>query len=155
MGTAPRKKWLDTTKLGRNTATASKVSSINAITRWRLIDEVFPNQIPQGAWTHLNFAFAYVDPNDYAVVPMDPRDIPLYRPFTDLKKTNPGLETWIAVGGWSMNDPGPFSPVFREIAADPVKQEQFAKSLIAFMEQWGFDGVVSDRTDALLVIFKY
>ena len=32
---------------------------------------------------------------------MDPLDVGLYHEFTDLKK--PGLQTWIAIGGYSMN----------------------------------------------------
>lgn len=65
-----------------------------------------PEQIPAGGYTHLNFAFAFVDPSTYKVAPMSTLDTDLYPRFTQLKQNNPGLETWISVGGWSMNDPG-------------------------------------------------
>ncbi|KAL9082475.1 MAG: hypothetical protein Q9159_006395 [Coniocarpon cinnabarinum] len=100
--------------------------------------------MPQGAWTHLNFAFAYIDPSNYSITPMDARDVSLYREFTDLKTTNPGLETWISVGGWSMNDPGPWNATFSNLANSSAAQDAFATSLIAFMREYGFDGVDID-----------
>ena len=75
---------------------------------------------------------------------MDPRDTSLYRPFTSLKQRYPGLKTWISVGGWSMNDPGPFASVFSDLAASEAHQDAFADSLIAFMREYGFDGVDID-----------
>lgn len=100
--------------------------------------------MPQGAWTHLNFAFAYIDPDDFSVTPMDERDVSLYHEFTGLKDDNPDLETWISVGGWSMNDPGPTNGTFSALANSTENQDAFAASLIAFMEEYGFDGVDID-----------
>lgn len=105
---------------------------------------MFPNGIPQGAWTHLNFAFLYIDPINYTVVPMDAKDVSLYRNFTNLKLDNSGLETWVSVGGWSMNDPGSMNRTFSELAADVDAQDAFAASIIAFMDEYGFDGVDID-----------
>ena len=65
-----------------------------------------PEQIPVGAYTHLNFAFAFIDPKSFKVAPMSAADTELYPRFTALKEDYPGLETWISIGGWSMNDPG-------------------------------------------------
>lgn len=53
-------------------------------------------------YTHLNYAFAFVDPNTFAVAPMQDLDTQLYPRFTALKQQNPGLQTWISIGGWSM-----------------------------------------------------
>lgn len=62
-----------------------------------------PEEIPIGAFTHLNFAFAFIDPLTYAVAPMAQDQVGLYKRVTRLKSLNPGMQVWIAVGGWSMN----------------------------------------------------
>ena len=62
-----------------------------------------PEEIPIGSYTHLNFAFAFIDPSTYAVAPMDQNQVGLYKRVTKLKSLNPGMQVWIAVGGWSMN----------------------------------------------------
>lgn len=113
---------------------------------------MFPRQIPQGAWTHLNFAFVYIDPNDFTIVPMDARDTSLYSDFTGLKKPNPGLETWISVGGWSMNDPGPTAGTFSALANSSAAQDAFSASLVAFMDKYGFDGVDIDWVSTMSVL---
>lgn len=105
---------------------------------------VFPPELPQGAWSNMNFAFAFINPDSFAVIPMDERDVSLYTQFTGLKKNNTGLETWISVGGWSMNDPGPYQTTFSDLAASVEAQDAFAKSLVDFMEKYGFDGVDID-----------
>jgi hypothetical protein len=48
-----------------------------------------------GAYTHLFFAFAFIDPNTFVVAPMSDEDKELYPRFTGLKTYNPGLETWV------------------------------------------------------------
>ena len=80
---------------------------------------------------------------------MDAKDVSLYRNFTNLKLDNPGLETWVSVGGWSMNDPGPMNRTFSELAADVDAQDAFAASIIAFMDEYGFDGVDIDWVTSL------
>lgn len=93
-----------------------------------LIIESFRQNIPPAGYTHLNFAFASIDPvslslrallrhdrgrnslltlfpcllrkqNSYAIVPADSRDRDLYTTFTGLKQKQPGLKTYISVGG--------------------------------------------------------
>lgn len=68
----------------------------------------------------------------------------LYTRFTGLKAQKPGLQTWISIGGWTFNDPGPTQKVFSNIAASSSAQAAFSASLIAFMDQYGFDGVDID-----------
>ena len=52
---------------------------------------MYPEGIPIAAYTHLNFAFAFVDPLSFNVAPMASTDVPLYKRLTQLKDTNPGL----------------------------------------------------------------
>lgn len=106
---------------------------------------VYPEAIATGAYTHLNFAFAMIDPTSFAIAPMQETDVPLYSRFTALKTLNPGLETWISVGGWSMNDADqPTAATFSNLAASDDAQSAFFKSLLSFMATYGFDGVDID-----------
>lgn len=105
---------------------------------------VTPEQIPLGYYTHVNFAFALVNPDTYRIDNMDDTTGTLYRAVTDLKANQPNLEVWIAVGGWAMNDPGAYRPVFSDLAADESKQDIFFEALITFMATNGFDGVDLD-----------
>lgn len=68
----------------------------------------------------------------------------LYTRFTGLKAQKPDLQTWISIGGWTFNDPGATQKIFSNIAASSAAQAAFSTSLIAFMDQYGFDGVDID-----------
>lgn len=103
-----------------------------------------PADIPLGYYTHINFAFALVDPVTFHVAPMDSETASHYNEVTDLKAKQPGLEVWIAVGGWAMNDPGPFRTAFSDLAKSTANQDAFFESLITFMVAYGFDGIDMD-----------
>jgi chitinase len=76
---------------------------------------------------------------------MSELDTVLYPRFTALKDLNPGLETWISVGGWSMNDADqPTAATFSNLAASSSAQSSFITSLLSFMTTYGFDGVDID-----------
>ena len=76
---------------------------------------------------------------------MDSKDPELYTRFTALKNTNPGLQTWISIGGWSMNDPDqPTASTFSDLAGSPDAQSNFFASVLSFLETYGFDGVDLD-----------
>lgn len=51
----------------------------------RECQRISPAQINTTGLTHLNLAFASIDPTTFAVVPSDPRDVPYYTQFTALK----------------------------------------------------------------------
>lgn len=104
-----------------------------------------PEQLPVGAYTHLNFAFAFIDPVTFHVAPMSEADTELYPRFTGLKAANPGLQTWISIGGWSMNDPDqPTATTFSDLAGSTTAQTAFFSSLLSFMQTYGFDGIDID-----------
>ena len=52
---------------------------------------MYPEDLLAGSYTHLNFAFAFIDPTSFAVAPMSPEDVGLYKRFIGLKDTYPGL----------------------------------------------------------------
>lgn len=49
--------------------------------------------------------------------------------LTDLKKADPDLKVFIAIGGWTFNDPGPTRTVFSDIARSEANQKKFIASL--------------------------
>lgn len=106
--------------------------------------QIFPEDIPIGVYTHLNFAFAAIDPETFAVVPASTLDTTLYSQVTGIKRLQPGLKVFISIGGWTFNDPGPTATTFSDLAASPSNQAQFFASLISFMSTYDFDGVDID-----------
>jgi chitinase len=103
-----------------------------------------PKDIPLGYYTHINYAFALVDPKTFHVVAMDPDTGSHYDEVTDLKANQPELQVWIAIGGWAMNDPGPYRTAFSDMAKSTANQDAFFESLVMFMTTHSFDGVDID-----------
>lgn len=104
-----------------------------------------PSQIPLGYYTHLNFAFAYIDPDSFQMAPMASDVAALYTNVTMLKQEQPDLEVWISVGGWSFNDDDqPTATTFSDLAASTSAQKEFFASLITFLVKNNFDGVDID-----------
>lgn len=68
----------------------------------------------------------------------------LYSQVVDLKKRKPNLKVWISIGGWDFNDPGSTASTFSDLAASSLKQTTFFKSLLSFLDSYGFDGVDLD-----------
>ncbi|KAK6345772.1 hypothetical protein TWF718_007678 [Orbilia javanica] len=100
-----------------------------------------PEEVPASGMTHLNFAFAFITPDNYDLVPMPNTDPKLFARTTALKSTYPGLKVWISVGGWSFNDNGTiWQPVFSDLASSQAKRSKFINNMIKFMVQYGFDG---------------
>ncbi|KAI9371140.1 hypothetical protein BJX61DRAFT_548473 [Aspergillus egyptiacus] len=82
----------------------------------RVCNRFWPEQIPQGVYSHLNYAFASVNPETYEVLPPNSQEAKLMTRLTDLKL----------------------------LAASEDNQRKFFRSLISFMATYGFDGVDID-----------
>jgi chitinase len=100
-----------------------------------------PENIPIESYTHINFAFASIDPKTYNVTPAAPDQTSLYTRFTGLKKKQPGLKTWISIGNWAFTNPGPAQNTFSRLVASSSAKTGFYVSLIGFMKEYDFDGV--------------
>jgi chitinase len=48
-----------------------------------------------GAYTHLNYAFAFIDPESYKIANMQDSDEEYMPRLTALKNYNPSLEVWV------------------------------------------------------------
>jgi chitinase len=110
----------------------------------RPCDQVEPEDLNVDGFTHLNFAFAYFDPDTYEIQAMDTQSGSLFARFTGLKANNPSLQTWISIGGWSFTDPGSTQTAFSDMASSSSSRQKFIKNLMTFMDTYGFDGVDLD-----------
>lgn len=57
-----------------------------------------PADIPLRYYTHINFAFALIDPKTFRIAPIDPNTASRCAAVTNLKARQSGLEVWIAIG---------------------------------------------------------
>ncbi|KAK3313314.1 glycoside hydrolase superfamily [Apodospora peruviana] len=103
-----------------------------------------PDEIPKGYYTHLFFSFSLINPKTFRLEPMDDITGTLYGSLSALKKTQPELQVWLAIGGWAMNDPGAWRTTFSDLAADENAQDAFFESLVTFMARHNYDGVDID-----------
>jgi chitinase len=108
--------------------------------------------IPADKLTHLNYAFAGIsEDGEIALLdewadtqfpyPNDADDQPLKGNFYQLqllKEANPHLQTLISIGGWTESDR------FSDVAVSEEAREKFAASVVAFVLEYGFDGVDLD-----------
>lgn len=105
---------------------------------------MLPEEIPYGYYTHLNFAFATIDPQSFEIVPGDSKTDSFMKRIGAIKSIQPDIEIWVAVGGWAFNDPGATQWVFSDMAASQEKTNAFIDSLIKMMNKYGFEGVDID-----------
>lgn len=104
-----------------------------------------PSDIPLGYYTHINYAFAYIDPKTFRIAPMASDVAALYQNITQLKARQSDLQVWISIGGWDFSDSDkPTASTFSDLAGSESAQKEFAASLITFMENNNFDGVDID-----------
>jgi len=107
--------------------------------------EVFwPEKIPTGLYTHINYAFGTINPTSFHLESNGPEDEAMYERLMLLKKRDPNLKIYLAVGGWTFNDPGPTAHVFSELAASEERQNSFFGSVQSFMSFYKFDGLDID-----------
>lgn len=107
-----------------------------------MCNRIRPNQIKTEGLTHLYLAFASIDPSTFDVVLENPADEEVYREFTALKSDI--LQTWIAIGGWNFNDPGPTRTKFSDLSRTPSRRARLNASLQRFMDEYGFQSVDID-----------
>ncbi|KAJ5964997.1 uncharacterized protein N7479_004873 [Penicillium vulpinum] len=108
--------------------------------------KIKPTNLPLDALTHVNFAFASIDPSTYEVVAMDSSTpTSLFQETTNIKSVKEDISVFISIGGWTFSDNGTDTqPLFGEISASETKRKTFANNVVHFMRQYGFDGVDLD-----------
>lgn len=120
---------------------------------WGVYDRNYHvKDIPADRLTHINYAFAKIVNGECALFDSHAAidkayegDKPApgvlrgnFNQLILLKKKHPHLKTLISVGGWTLS--GPFS----DVALTEESRIRFAKSCVAFIRKYGFDGVDID-----------
>ncbi|HVO69685.1 MAG TPA: glycoside hydrolase family 18 protein [Aggregatilineaceae bacterium] len=126
---------------------------IGYYTSWSIYArKYFVTDIPADKLTHINYAFANVSEKGECIVgdewadtqypyPDDPPNAPFlgnFHQLNALKEEYPHLKTLISVGGWTWSDH------FSDAALTAESRAKFARSCVALMKQYGFDGLDVD-----------
>jgi len=105
------------------------------------------SQIPAQLLTHVNYAFADVSEEGEVIVGFPELDLPAgdtpgapgnFTHLRDLKEAHPHLKTLVSVGGWT------WSGNFSTAAETPASRRRFTRSLVALVDEHGFDGADLD-----------
>jgi chitinase len=105
---------------------------------WAAYNGYTPLNIPAAGLTHLNYAFAVIG-NDLKIAMGDSYIDPInFSKLNELKKTYPQVKTLISIGGWDG------SGKFSDAALTDYSRTVFADSVVAFIKQYGFNGVDID-----------
>ncbi|KAK2742839.1 hypothetical protein FQN57_005130 [Myotisia sp. PD_48] len=101
---------------------------------------------PCHALTHLNYAFAYIDPQSFELTTMDSLTPErLFQETVGTKLYRSSLKVWLSVGGWTFSDNGTVTqPIFGNIARSEANRRKFAKNAVKFLNHYGFDGLDID-----------
>ena len=105
---------------------------------WAAYSRYLPNQIDANKLTHINYAFANISSDLKLTMGYPDVDPNNFKLLNSLKQTNPNLKTLISVGGWN------WSGKFSDAALTDTSRTIFADSCVAFIKQYGFDGVDLD-----------
>lgn len=121
---------------------AAEPKLVGYFIEWGVYDRKYSvKDIPADKLTHLNYAFAKIVDGECAVFDSFAaleKDGGNFNQLLQLKKKHPHLKTLISVGGWTLS--GPFS----DVALTAASRTKFAKSCVAFIKKYGFDGVDVD-----------
>jgi len=123
----------------------------------RACNVVWPEDLESVAdkYTHLYYTFANINPSTFAVEMRPEDNTTMYRSFTALGSFNSSTngtsgsgrrpETWIAVGGGTFSSPdSPTHTTWSDMASTTENRAAFIKSLVEFMDEYGFQGVDLD-----------
>ena len=121
------------------TPTPAGKAVVGYYTGWSSYKGYTPSKVPTGKLTHLNYAFAKIDPATSQIALADPtNDRKNFAAIRTLKQNNRHLKALISVGGWD------YSTYFSDIASTSARREAFAQSCLDFILEHGFDGVDLD-----------
>jgi chitinase len=96
--------------------------------------------------THINLAFASIDVSAFTIIPMDDSTTTeVFQNFANIKSLRPDIQAFVSVGGWSFSDNDTKTqPLLGDIAASAANRELFANNVVAFLNQYGLDGIDID-----------
>ena len=98
-------------------------------------------------FTHLIYAFAIFDENNFSIKAFDNwNDIENegFKKFTKLKRENKELKVMIAIGGWTDSQTIDNFKKYSALVASDRNIEKFVDSAVKFLKEYGFDGLDLD-----------
>ncbi|KAJ4129863.1 hypothetical protein NW768_006833 [Fusarium equiseti] len=107
-------------------------------------DAPSPEDIPDGVYTHINFAYAGIDPQTLKIIPHFRKDTETYKRLAAKKKIDSNLKIFISIGGPPADAEGSTAVAFYKIIRSEKNQNVFIRSLISFLWTYDFDGVDID-----------
>lgn len=121
------------------TPTPKQKAVVGYYTGWSAYKGFTPEKIAAGKLTHLNYAFAKIDPATGKIALADPaNDKTNFAAIRKIKQNNPQLKALISVGGWD------YSTYFSDVASTASSRQTFAQSCVDFILEHGLDGVDLD-----------
>ncbi|KAG8222302.1 hypothetical protein J437_LFUL001844 [Ladona fulva] len=96
------------------------------------------DDMPAELCTHIIYSFIGVSNVTWEILILDQEndiDKRGFFNFTDLKNKHPGLKTEVAVGGW-----GEGGRKYSELTSVKARRDVFIRSVVDFMNKYGFDG---------------
>ena len=97
------------------------------------------SDLPVRLLTHINYAFAGIDPDDGTLVLDDPeQDRKNFAALRALREEHPHLKLMLSVGGWD------HSAHVSDVAATAARRQTFARSCAELLAAHGLDGIDLD-----------
>ncbi|KAI1073144.1 hypothetical protein LB507_009102 [Fusarium sp. FIESC RH6] len=110
-----------------------------------------PEDIPDGVYTHINFAYAGIDPRTLNIIPHFRKDTVTYKRLAAKKRIDSNLKIFITVGGPPADAEDSTALAFSQIVQSEKNQKVFIRSLISFLWTYDFDGVDIDWRHSLSI----
>jgi chitinase len=98
---------------------------------WKPLPVIHPDKL-----THINFAFAHIDPQAHVVIE-SPEAAKTLRGLSALKAQNPNLKIIVSVGGWQAEG-------FSDAALTDSSRLEFAHSAVQLIREYTLDGIDVD-----------
>lgn len=106
---------------------------------WSSYQGYTPDQLPAQSLTHINYAFAMIDPSSGELALGDPaHDLENLSALRSLRMEYPHLKLLISVGGWD------YSTYFSDVASTAGGRDRFARSCASFLSEQQLDGIDLD-----------
>lgn len=127
-----------TASTGGQTNTPATKKVIGYYAAWSAYSGFTPDKIDASKLTHINYAFANITSDLKITMGYPDKDPSNFKMLQSLKTINPNLKTLISLGGWT------WSGKLSDAALTDASRTVFADSCVAFITQYGFDGVDID-----------